>query len=191
MRAEDRPLLRVLSLGAGVQSTTLALPALVGLVPLPVDQANVLLTEWGHTLGPVHRPFRQEAYSLELDGAPVSVAVSASIVSATVKHLARGEVVELARLCTHPAHRWATRVMLRLWREVAAPRWACWPVRAAVAYSQTRYHDGHIYRFDGWRLADEAAGSIGGGSWSRRRSAADAVHGRKRLWIWEYSDVAA
>ena len=173
------------------RQTVLPVPALVGLTAVPVTEVNDLLLEWGHNLGPVQRPFRQEGWALELDGEPVSVAVSASIVSATVKHLARTEVVELARLCTDPAHRWATRVMLRLWREVAAPRWACWPVRAAVAYSQNRYHDGHIYRFDGWRLADEAAGSNGGGSWSRRRLATDAVHGRKRLWIWEYSDVAA
>ena len=128
---------------------------IAGLMPLPVGDANDLLTEWGHYLGPVKRPFRQEAYALEVDQRPVSIAVSASIVSVRVKGFSRTEVVELVRLCTDPGHRWATRVMLRLCREIIAPRWSCWPVRAAVAYSQTRYHDGAIYRFDGWRLLAE------------------------------------
>ena len=104
---------------------------------------------------PGQTPIRQEAYALEVDQRPVSIAVSASIVSVRVKGFSRTEVVELVRLCTDPGHRWATRVMLRLCREIIAPRWSCWPVRAAVAYSQTRYHDGAIYRFDGWRLLAE------------------------------------
>ena len=80
-----------------------------------------------------------------------------------VQQYRREEVVELARLCVNPDHRWATRVVLRLWREVAAPRWKCWPIRAAVAYSQTRRHEGDIYRFDGWTLMADGVGSSGEG----------------------------
>ena len=112
-----------------------------------------------------------ESYAFEVQSEPIGVAVSASIVSDHVQQYRREEVVELARLCVNPDHRWATRVVLRLWREVAAPRWKCWPIRAAVAYSQTRRHEGDIYRFDGWTLKADGAGSSGGGSWSRKRYA--------------------
>lgn len=155
-----------------------------GLVPIRLEEANALLTEWGHYLGPIRRPFRSEAYALDVDGEPVAVAVSSSIVSSTVAGYRCQEVVELSRLCSRD--RWATRVMLRLWREVCAPRWACWPVRAAVAYSQSSRHDGSLYRFDGWELVSESAGSSGGGAWSRKQYATDAVHGRKRCWVWRY-----
>src|SRR3972149_2228405 len=99
---------------------------IAALMPITVLSANELLEKWGHYLGAVNRPFRQEAYALELDGRPISVTVSGSIVSDHVLEYGREEVVELARLCSSPEHRWATRVMLRLWREVAAPRWRCW-----------------------------------------------------------------
>src|SRR5438105_3487234 len=99
---------------------------MAGLYPLDVAEANRLLVRWGHTLGPLNRPFTTQAYALELDGRPVSLAMSASTVSATAGGYRRTEVVELARLCTDPAHRWATRVMLRLWREACARRWPDW-----------------------------------------------------------------
>jgi hypothetical protein len=94
---------------------------------LEPDEANDLLVAWGHKLGPVHRPFRMEAYALVLNGRPVSVAVSASTVSGHVVgwldlakkerpvRFERQEVVELARLASAPDAAWATRVMLRLW----------------------------------------------------------------------------
>lgn len=147
---------------------TIAQPVLVpgavaGLEPIPLADANSLLAAWGHYLGAVHRPFGSDAWALQIDSRPVSVAVSASAVSATVAGYQRGEVVELARLCSAPESRAFTRPMLRLWREVAAQRWPYWPVRAAVAYSQTRRHEGDLYRWDGWRLVTESAGSTGGG----------------------------
>lgn len=157
-----------------------------GLLPIDIADANRMLVRWGHRLGPANRPFRQEAYALELDGRPVSVAVSASIVSATVAGYGRQEVVELARLCSDPAAAWATRVMLRLWREVCAPRWDCWPVRAAISYSHNAMHRGTIYRMDGWERITETAGSSGGGAWSRPRYGGEAVAGSKTLWVWRY-----
>ncbi|MCA1571967.1 MAG: hypothetical protein LC798_16980 [Chloroflexi bacterium] len=174
-----------------------------GLTPVSLADANALLAEWGHYLGPVTRPFGSQAWMFEIDGRPVSVAVSASIVSASVtvheghdvrkepcttscRTYQRGQVIELARLCSSISERWATRVLLRLWREVAAPRWPYWPLRAAIAYSQNDRHDGRIYRFDGWGKGADNCGSSGGGAWSRKRYAADAAHGKKTLWVWEY-----
>lgn len=177
-----------------------------GLTPVSLARANVLLDRWGHYLGPAGRPFGSESWLLEVAGEPVAVAVSCSTVSehvawtevttegegddmeviATKHQLPRGELVELARLCSAPGQRWATRPMLRLWREVAATRWPYWPVTAAVAYSQNSRHQGDIYRWDGWKRVSDNCGSSGGGAWSRKRYATDAVHGRKSLWLWRY-----
>lgn len=165
--------------------------------PVDLARANLLLARWQHNLGPVHRPFRSEAWTLNVLGEPVAVAVTTSTVSEHVTgadhgqpvSLQRSEVVELARLCSDPAQRWATRPMLRLWRETCATRWQCWPVAAAVAYSQNRRHAGDIYRWDGWTLINSDCGSSGGGSWSRKRYATEAVHGRKTLWLWRYLAV--
>jgi hypothetical protein len=183
-----------------------------GLLPVPLDEANRLITEWGHSLGPVERPFGAEAWVLEVESRPVSVAVSGSTVSkhiawtetttegdgddlevvVTRHELKRGEVVELARLCTAPGQRWATRPMVRLWREVAAPRWPYWHPVAAVSYSQNDKHEGSIYRFDGWtRIASNKARSGGGGSrsWSSAVRLGDVSYGSKSLWMWRYDDA--
>ena len=157
---------------------------MVGLFPTSLDYANRLLRSFEHRLGPVQRPFRSEAFVLELDRLPVAVAVSASVVSAHVAGFHREEIVELARLAGEP---WATRVMLRLWREVCAPRWKCWPVLAAISYSHNAMHRGDLYRFDGWERVRGDCGSGGGGAWSRPRYATDAVAGSKTLWLWQYA----
>lgn len=176
---------------------------IVGLVPVSMDEANALLVEFGHYLGPCERPFRSEGWALDLLGEPIAVAVTASIVSpgvsvwdrdengelVVVERFERREVVELARLASR--ERWATRVMLRLWREATAPRYLPWKPGAAVAYSQNSRHDGTLYRFDGWQKITDRAGSSGGGGWSRKRHASDAVHGAKTLWLWRYEETAA
>jgi hypothetical protein len=168
-----------------------SMPAVVGLVPVELDEANALLEQWGHYLGPVNRPFRSEAWALDLDDSPIAVAVGASAVSDTAAGYPRAELVELARLAS--AERWATRVMLRLWREVAAPRYRLGPghpaPRAAIAYSQNARHEGNIYRFDGWTMVTDRAGSSGGGTWSSARGPDDTAHGRKRLWLWPLEDA--
>lgn len=170
-------------------------PALVataaGLTAVDRRQANDLLVEWGHYLGPCDRPFGSEGWVLEVAGRPVSVAVSASIVSTTAAGLDMREVVELARLCSAPDSRWATRPMLRLWREIAAPAWRYWPVRAAVAYSANGRHPGDIYRFDGWERAAANSSSGGGGTWSTSRKPGAAAAGVKSLWLWRYSEPTA
>lgn len=165
---------------------------LAGITQIAVADANRLLIAWGHRLGECNRPFRTEAFALEVDGEPVSIALSASTVSDTVDVYRRGEVVELARLCSAPTARWATRVMIRLWREVAAPRWMSWPVVAAISYQQNAHYRGDIYRFDGWtKVRSDVGKSTGGGAWSRKRYAGDAVLGSKSLWVWRYVDSPA
>lgn len=105
--------------------------------------------------------------------------------------LEREEIVELARLCADPVHRhWATQPMLRLWRQVAAPRWSHWPVTAAVSYSQNARHGGNIYRWDGWTCIKTTAASSGGagnGSWSKPVRKGDQSYGQKSLWLWRYA----
>lgn len=157
---------------------------MAGLYPVSMEEANALLVQWGHRLGPVHRPFRQEGYSFEVDGAPIAVATSGSIVNGPVGGYERDEVVECTRLAA--AEPWASRIMLRLWREVCAPRWKSWPVLAAVSYSHNAMHRGDLYRFDGWEKIREDAGSAGGGTWSRKRKNTEAVYGKKTLWLWRY-----
>lgn len=163
-----------------------------GFYPCDDDKADELLVEWGHYLGPCERPFGKQSWVLTVNSIAVSVAVSASAVS---KHMTddegrilyrRGEVVELARLCTDPTERWATRVMLRYWREVLAHRWPHWPAKAAIAYSQNDRHDGRIYRFDGWERVRGDCGSSGGGTWSKQRVGDDEATGDKTLWLWRY-----
>ncbi|MFI1996738.1 hypothetical protein [Actinoplanes sp. NPDC020271] len=162
------------------------LPSAAGLTSVPLDCANELLTAWGHYLGACHRPFGAQAWALEVAGEPVGVAVSASTVSSTAAGYGRKQLVELARLCSAPTARWATRPMLRLWREVAAPAWPYWPVVAAVAYSHNGQHDGGIYRFDGWTRSSISSGSLGGGTWSRRRGPQHSARGAKTLWLWPF-----
>lgn len=168
------------------QPTLIATAA--GLTAVDLAYANELVDAWGHNLGPCVRPFGSEAWVLEVAGAPTSVAIGASTVGSTAAGMPRGQIVELARLCTAPDARWATRVMLRLWREVAAPKWSYWPVRAAVAYSQNDRHDGRIYRFDGWTKVTDRAGAASGpnATWSKHRGAEHPAAGPKTLWIWRY-----
>ena len=98
------------------------------------ELADRLLVEWGHWLGACNRPFGRQSWCLWLYGKPVAVAVSASTVNEHCAGYHRREVVELARLCSHPEHRDMTRVALRLWRKTAPLAWAraYWPVRALV-----------------------------------------------------------
>lgn len=145
-------------------------------------RADALLVAWGHWLGGCNRPFGRQSFALYVQGAPVSVAVSASTVNGSCGGLPRGEIVELARLASDPANPWASRVCLRLWREIAPGAWgaAYWPVKACVSYSNSIRHKGDLYRFDGWRKAKDVPGGTAGGGWSRGKS-----YDPKTVWIWE------
>lgn len=154
-----------------------------GIYPIGIAEANHALELWKHKLGPVNRPFRQEAYALDIDGRLISVAVSASAVNHAAGYR-RTQIVELARLAS--CEPWANRVMLRLWREVCAPRWACWPVLAVISYSKNAMHSGDLYRFDGWEKVSDDCGSSGGGTWSKPRGGTEPKAGKKTLWLYRY-----
>lgn len=161
---------------------------IVGVNRIPLYVANELLILWNHKLGPCNRPFHVEAFALEMNGSPVAVAISASIVKGPVAGYKRNEVVELARLASND--KWANRVILRIWREVLAPKYECWLPKAVVSYSHNALHGGHIYRTDGWQKVTDRAGSNGkGGNWSRRGKgyANETLNGYKTLWLWEYA----
>lgn len=163
---------------------------IVAVHDVALADANRLLEQWAHPLGACRRPFRSECHVMTVEGEPVAVTVSASIVSATVAGRARGTVVELARIARAPGAPWVLRPMLRIWRATLAPRWACWPVAAAVAYALPGT-PGDIYRFDGWHRAGSVAPSGGGGTWSRRPVVNDVGDGRKSLWLFEYGIACA
>ena len=154
---------------------------------MPKAEANDTLTAWDcHWLGPCRRPFGVQAFGLWLDGELLAVAISASTVNASRGGYKRGEVVELARLTSHPDHTDMTRVALRLWRKVAAREWAkYWPVKAYVSYANAARHKGDIYRFDGWKkVADVRGGRAGTNTgWTRPRKDYEA----KAVWVWEMS----
>jgi hypothetical protein len=147
--------------------------------------ANELVIRWAHDLGPCNRPYGSDCWTFDIEGEPVAVAISASIVSPVAAGFTCRQVVELARLCS--ANDWANRLMLRWWREVGARRWPYWEPRAAVSYSN-RGKTGDLYRFDGWQLVDENCGD-----WRARTSRRgfqaprhDGKAGGKKLWLWRY-----
>lgn len=142
--------------------------------------ADNRLLEWGHYLGDCNRPFGRQSFALFVGGTIVSVAVSASTVSATCAGRPRSTLLELARLCTHPQKRWATRPCLRLWRELAHTQWRHWPVKALVSYQGAIRHSGNVYRFDGWTRVASTPGSTGGGTWATKKPREP-----KDIWIYE------
>lgn len=150
-------------------------------------EANRLLAAWEHELGEYRRPFGYEAFTLDVAGEPVALAVSGSIVSSTVEGQRRREVVELARLARHPDHPHALRVILRLWRAYLVASWEAryWPVSMAVAYSLPG-RTGDLYRFDGWTRVGPRRPSAGGGTWSNTPAANAIADGVKTLWVWRY-----
>lgn len=161
-----------------------------GFVPCSLDEANRLLVEWGHYLGPVNRPFGSQSFAFLVAGRPVSVAVSCSAVSATVAHARR---------------------RIRAWAAGGAgppllvgslgPLGSCFGggERSARSGGLTgpRERRSPTARTTGTKVASTAmtggtqlttkAGSSGGGAWSRKRYATDAVHGQKTAWLWRYS----
>lgn len=143
-------------------------------------QANSLLTEWGHKMGPIRRPkFSFETHhALFEDNVPVAVICAGETVRQVVGQtgIRREDCVELTRLCAAREH--LCRPFLRLWREICFPRIARAHNRTlAVSYQDESLHSGNVYRFDGWLDIGK-----GGGGGSDRRGGAK---GRKlRIWAW-------
>src|SRR5262245_51541416 len=181
-----------------ITQTRLFSTSMVSVEDTSIEQANRLLVTWEHKLGPLNRPFRNDAFVLKLGRRPIAVATSSSIIGPEVvgfRNLAerkdavrwqRHEVIELSRLATAPDAAWASRVMLRLWREVFAPSWPCWKVFAAISYSHNALHSGDLYRFDGWKRMHDRAGSTSGYGWSNYRPPGNVLTSKKSLWVWEY-----
>lgn len=151
---------------------------------IPNEQADAALIAWGHWLGGCNRPFGRQSFGLEIESELVAVAVSASTVNGKCGGYNRQDVVELARLCSHPDHRDLTRVTLRLWRVMAPITWGrkFWTVRALVSYANASRHTGDIYRFDGWTKVAEVTGGTAGATWKRPRKAA---YEAKTVWAYE------
>lgn len=166
----------------------------VAVVAIDRKEARALCVAYGHPLGACDRPFGQEHWALVVDGVPVACAVTASLVSPTIRdehdrEWRRNEVAELARIARAPNAPWSMRVMLRLWREVLVHRWVHWPVQLAATY-QLPGTKGDLYRFDGWtRVRTVKKASPGRGSTWAKPSATDAISdGAKTLWIYRYAD---
>lgn len=165
-------------------------PATVQMVDCDKREANDLLTEWKHPLGPCERPFHQEQQLLLVAGEPVALTVSASTVSSAVGTHRRTEVVELARIARAPGARWAMRPALRLWRAVFAQRWETWDVVAAYSYSLPGY-SGDIYRFDGWEMVKvcKPANPGKGSTWSKSSATDQLGDGKKKLWRYVFDPL--
>ena len=143
--------------------------------PFSLSEANALLIEWGHKIGPMSRPMgRQDAHALVVMGAPVAVTLTADLIRETVAgapYLTRQSCVELARLCA-AGPEW-NRVALRLWREIVLPLTG---KAYGVSYQDAAMHNGNLYRFDGWsRVSFSHSG----------RDARSGRQGRNKwVWVW-------
>lgn len=161
---------------------------LVTFVRIDNRRADQLLLAWKHWLGPCNRPFGRQSFGLLLaNGVCISVAVSASTVSSRCAGYERTEIVELARCASDPEYRWATRVCLRLWRELASQEWSrrYWPVKALVSYSNALKHTGNLYRFDGWTRAGERRGGVTGpnAGWQKQKQ-----YPPKTVWVFPLTE---
>lgn len=157
---------------------------MVAFDPIPNNEANDALVEWGHWLGGCNRPFGVQSFGLKIEGELLSVAVSASVPGVTCAGYNRKEVVELARLCSHPNHRDLTRPVLRLWRKIAPATWHYWPVIALVSYANAVKHTGNIYRFDGWKKAADVPGGKVSHGWQ-----AGTKFDPKSVWVFPLEGV--
>lgn len=132
---------------------------MVAFNPISLDEANRLLTQWGHKMGPcVRGNARGWSHALIHEGKPVAVTVTATLIRERVGggavHLTRKSSIELARLCAERSG--LCRVALRIWREFVFPALG---YQFAVSYQDADLHDGNTYRFDGWqRVARSRSG---------------------------------
>jgi hypothetical protein len=163
------------------------------------DEADCLLVKWEHPLGPLRRPFGREDWLREVNGQPIALASSASIVGSCVRRFATGkpaadfiarkDCVELARLARHPDHPRALRAMLRDWTDHLAPLWQDWPASWAVSYAMPG-HPGNVYHADGWLNWGRRKASTGGGTWSGPGAVAGIADGHTTLWVYRLGGAA-
>lgn len=172
-------------------------PLVAGLVEATRREVNPLLEAW-HPLGAYRRPFGEQHFLLLADGEPIAVASSGSVRRPTVAGgIPRRRVVELARLArrpgTDPLARRAMRVMLRLWTDYCAPRWADkypdWQVQHAISYALPGT-PGRVYRFDGWSQVATTGPWRGSTGWSGPGRTDHIADGRKGVWLYTYDQEA-
>lgn len=148
---------------------------------IDLQDANRLLVEWQHKMGPLERgnSQAQHCHALFVHGEPIAIATTSSLIREHVggglSHIDRSNGVELSRICA--GQRWACRVVLRLWREAVFPGLG---VQYAVSYQDADMHSGNLYRFDGWTRAGFSS------------SGTDTRTGRRgrRKWIWTWNRPA-
>lgn len=147
--------------------------------PTERDALNCCLVDWGRKMGPVRRPTGGWSHALFVDGEPLAVVATDTLIRPRVAGLGRHQAVELSRLCA--ARPDLCRVVLRLWRTVVFPILCeeCGFVWA-VSYQDAALHSGNLYRFDGWVRIGYS------------RSGTDPRTGRKgrRKVIWGWCDDA-
>lgn len=151
-------------------------------------EANILLVEWGHKMGPISRQVDSETcHVLVAGGAPVALTSASTLIREHVggglSHLTRENTVELSRLCA--ARSGLCRVALRLWREFVFPGLG-FPV--AISYQDADLHNGATYRFDGWARVGFSHSGTGHQAKEVRSGLATAgarQKGRDK-WIWQW-----
>lgn len=151
---------------------------------ISLEQANRLLVEWGHRMGPLLRgnSAALHCHALVVHGEPIGLACTSSLIRERVGgglvHLTRRNTIELSRLCAREP--WACRVVLRMWREIVFPASG---YAAAISYQDAHLHNGNIYRFDGWKRA--------GYSHSGKDSRTGRTGRDKYIWVWPVEAASA
>lgn len=152
---------------------------IAALQPCTREEANELLVEWQHKMGPLERPkFGDDCHVLLHTHRPVAVTTASTLIREGVggglrDELTRANTIELSRLCA--ARPGLCRVMLRMWREFV---FTAMPFRFAISYQDADLHNGNTYRFDGWvKLRFSRAGG------TDQRSGKE---GRDK-WIWGWA----
>ena len=148
----------------------------VGFDSISIEEANGLLIEWGHKMGPLHRGNQGAlCHALTHEWDPVAVTMASNLIAPVVgggcDWMTRENTIELARLCARRPG--LCRVALRLWREFVFPLLG---YEYAVSYQDADLHNGNTYRFDGWQRV------------GRSRSGTDTRSGRpgRDKWIWQW-----
>lgn len=141
------------------------------------DEANECLERWGHKHGPNNRPLYRAPidFGLRRKSELIAVATADTLIRPTCG-MTRLTGFELSRLCAAAPR--ASRLMLRLWTELAYPEIVrAWGTPWAISYQDATQHTGNLYRFDGWLRLKYTQGG------SDPRALATTKNARKR-WIW-------
>ncbi len=148
---------------------------------IELAEANKLLVEFGHKMGPLHRGNQGAwCHAMFHNDEPVGVVTASYLIAEYVggsnQKWNRSNAVELSRLAA--SRKSICRVVLRSWREFVFPVIAKQKnFVAAVSYQDLDQHTGNTYRFDGWKKIGTSS------SGPDRRS--NRPGRRKAIWVWE------